>query len=152
MTLATERLESLEQVRAFVEGMDFAGAHRRSGRLRNDFVRRMLVKFGYGTPGKADKGVVKRFLGEATELSWAQLTRLIGQRAKTGRIVDRRGGAPAKPFVRCYTATDAVRLAEVDEALGQVCGEAARVRGIRRRPLRAAGGHLDEPPVQPRKS
>ena len=42
VTLATERLESLEQVRAFVEGsegLDFAGVDRGS---RNDFVRRML--------------------------------------------------------------------------------------------------------------
>ena len=41
MTMAAERLESLEQVRAFVEdseGLDFAVADRSS---RNDFVRRM---------------------------------------------------------------------------------------------------------------
>ena len=101
MTMATERLESLEQVRAFVEGsegLDFAAADRSS---RNDFVRRMLVRFDYAA------------LGKATGLSRAQLTRLIGQRAKTGRIVDRRSGAPAKPFARRYTARDMVLLAEV---------------------------------------
>ena len=69
---------------------------------------------------------MKRFPGKATGLSRAQLTRLIGQRAKTGRIVDRRDGAPAKPFARRYTARDVVLLAEVDETLGQVCGQAAR--------------------------
>ena len=127
MTMATERLASLEQVRAFVEGsegLDFAVADRSS---RNDFVRRMLVKFDYAALGKADKGLMKRFLGKATGLSRAQLTRLIGQRAKTGRIVDRRGGAPAKPFARRYTARDVVLLAQVDETLGQVCGQATRV-------------------------
>ena len=125
MTLATERLESLEQVRAFVEGsegLDFAGADRGS---RNDFVRRMLVKFDYGALGKGDKGLLRRFLLKATGLSRAQLTRLVGQQARTGRIVDRRGG-PAKPFVRRYTAADAVLLAEVDDTLGQVCGQATR--------------------------
>ena len=124
--MATERLASLEQVRAFVEGsegLDFAVADRSS---RNDFVRRMLVRFDYAALGKADKGLMKRFLGKATGLSRAQLTRLIGQRAKTGRIVDRRGGAPAKPFARRYTARDVVLLAEVDETLGQVCGQATR--------------------------
>ena len=125
--MATERLESLEQVRAFVvgsEGMDFAVADRSS---RNDFVRRMLVKFDYATLGKADKGLMKRFLGKAPGLSRAQLTRLIGQRAKTGRIVDRRGRAPAKPFVRRYTARDVVvLLAQAAETLEQVCGQATR--------------------------
>ena len=126
VTMAAERLESLEQVRAFVEGsegLDFAVADRSS---RNGFVRRMLVKFDYAVLGKADKGLMKRFLGKATGLSRAQLTRLIGQRAKTGRIVDRRGGAPAKPFARRYTACDVVVLAQVDETLGQVCGQATR--------------------------
>ena len=47
--MARERLSSSEQVRAFVEGskcLDFVGSDRGS---RNDFVRRMLVKFDYGT-------------------------------------------------------------------------------------------------------
>ena len=118
VTWATERLESLEQVRAFVEGsegLDFAGVDRDS---RNDFVRRMLVKFDYGALGKRDKGLLRRFLLKATGLSRAQLTRLVGQQARTGRIVDRRGG-PAKPFVRRCTAA-------VDDTLGQVCGQATR--------------------------
>ena len=124
--MATERLSSLEQVRAFVEGsegLDFVGSDRGS---RNDFVRRMLAKFDYGTLGRADKGLAKRFLAKATGLSRAQLTRLIRQHAETGRVEDRRGGAPAKPFARRYAAVDAVLLAEVDETLGQVCGQATR--------------------------
>ena len=124
--MATERLESLEQVRAFVEGgdgLDFVGTDRPS---RNDFVRPVLVKFEYGTLGKVEKGLVKRLLGKATGLSRAQLTRLVRQRIRTGRIEDRRGGAPARPFVRRYTAVDAALLAEVDGTLGQVCGQATR--------------------------
>ena len=124
--MATERLSSLEQARAFVEGsecLDFVGSDRGS---RNDFVRRMLVKFDYGTLGRADKGLAKRFLAKATGLSRAQLTRLVRQHAETGRIEGRRGGAPAKPFARRYAAVDAVLLAEVDETLGQVCGQATR--------------------------
>ena len=78
MTMATERLESLEQVRAFVEGsegLDFAAADRSS---RNDFVRRMLVRFDYTALDKADKGLMKRFPGKATGLSRAQLEGLLG--------------------------------------------------------------------------
>ena len=126
VTLATERLESLEQVRAFVEGsegVDFAGV---DADARRDFVRRMLVKFDYGRLDRAGKGLMRRFLAKATGLSRAQTTRLIGQQARTGRIADRRGKGPAKPFVRRYTAADAVLLAEVDATLGQVCGQATR--------------------------
>ena len=66
VTLAAERLESLEQVRAFVEGsgaLDFAGADRSS---RNDFVHRVLVKFDYGRLGRDGKGLLRRFLLKAT--------------------------------------------------------------------------------------
>ena len=120
--MATGRLESLEQVRAFVEGgdgLDFVGSDRPS---RNDFVRRVLVKFQYGTLGKADKGLVKRFLGKATGLSRVQLAWLVRQHAKTGRIEDRRGGAPARPFAWRCTAVDAVLPAEVDETWGRSAG------------------------------
>ena len=126
MTMATERLESLEQVRAFAEGgdgLDFVGSDRPS---RNAFVRPVLVKFGCGTPGRADKGLVKRFPVKAAGLSRAQLTGLVRQHAKTGRIEGRRGGAPARPFVRRCGALDAALPAEVDGTLGRVCGQAAR--------------------------
>ena len=126
VTMATERLDSLEQVRAFVEGgggFDFVALDRAS---RNDFVRRVLVKFGYAGLGRADKGLVRRFLRKATGVSRAQLTRLLRQHARTGRVEDRRGGGPARPFARRYTAADAVLLAGVDATLGRLCGQATR--------------------------
>ena len=137
VTMATERLESLEQVRAFVEGsdgLDFIGSDRPS---RNDFVRRVLVKFGHGTLGKADKGLVKRFLGKATGLSRAQLTRLVRQRAETGRVEDRRGGAPAWPLA-CRSMA-ACRRSRV--VAPWVCSSASLFRMERGRGhLRGAGG------------
>ena len=48
--MATERLESLEQVRAFVEGSDGLDFVRSDRPSRNDFVRPMPVKFEYGGP------------------------------------------------------------------------------------------------------
>ena len=107
-------------MRAFVEGSeaaDFAGADRESV---YEFVRRALVRLGYERLGKSDKGLVKRYLAKVTGLSRAQLTRLIGQYRETGRIKDRRGGAPACPFERRYTRADIRPLA----ALGQMSGPA----------------------------
>ena len=50
----------------------------RSQGSRNDFVRRMLVKFDYGALGKGGKGLLLRFLLKATGLSRAQLTSRAG--------------------------------------------------------------------------
>ena len=126
VTLQTERVRTLDQVRAFVEGseaVDFAGADRESV---YEFVRRTLVRLSYERLGKPDKGLVRRYLAKVTGLSRAQLTRLIGQHRETGRIEDRRGGAPACPFERRYTRADIRQLAAVDAALGQMSGPATR--------------------------
>ena len=63
--------------------------------------------------GKADKGLVRRYLEKVSGLSRAQMTRLIRQSRDTGRIRDRRG-PPAKPFARRYTPADLRLLAELD--------------------------------------
>ena len=126
LKLETERLSTLDEVRMFVAGsaaVDFAGLDRES---TYEFTRRTLARFGYGRLGKADKGLLRRYLTKATGLSRAQVARLIAQHVATGRIVDRRGGAPSKPFARVYTAADARRLAEADELLGQLSGPATR--------------------------
>ena len=65
-------------------------------------------------------------MAKMTGLSRAQLTRLMAQHRATGRICDRRGGGPTRPFVRRYTAADVRLLADVDAALGQRCGPATR--------------------------
>ena len=126
VTLQTQRVRSLEQVRAFVEGseaVDFAGGDREGVYT---LVRRTLVQLDYHRLGKPDKGLVKRHLAKVTGLSRAQLTRLIGQQRRTGRIEDRRGGAPARPFEGRYTASDTRLLAQVDAELGQMSGSATR--------------------------
>ena len=119
VTLQTERVRTLDEVRAFVQGseaVDFAVSDR-AGIYR--FIRRTLVRLEYHRLGKPDKGLVKRYLGKVTGMSRAQLTRLIAQHRSTGRIEDRRGGAPAKPFTRRYTHADVRLLAKVDAALVQ---------------------------------
>ena len=126
VTLQTERVRTLDEVRAFVEGseaVDFAVSDR-EGIYR--LIRRTLVRLEYHRLGKPDKGLVKRYLGKVTGISRAQLTRLIAQHRATGRIEDRRGGAPAKPFARRYTPADVRLLAGVDAALGQMSGAATR--------------------------
>ena len=125
VTLKTEGLQTLEQVRDFLAGsapLDFAVVQRPEA---YGFVAAQLGRFDFRRLGKADKGLVRRYLGKVTGLSRAQLTRLIAQYVATGRIEDRRG-PPAQPFARRYTPEDVRLLAEVDALHGTLSGPATR--------------------------
>ena len=126
LSLHVERLRTPEQVRAFLDGSEPVDFNPVSRDEAYAFVSRMLTRFDYARLGKPDRGLVTRFLDKATGLSRAQLTRLVRQFAKTGQVVDRRGGAPRRPFERRYTAADIRLLAEVDATLGQMAGPATR--------------------------
>ena len=91
-----------------------------------ELVRGTLVQLEYYRLSKPDKGLVKRYLRKVTGFCRAQLMRLIGQHRCSGRIRDRRGGAPARPFKRRYTPADIRLLAQVDAELGQMSGMATR--------------------------
>ena len=120
-------------------------AHPNSRRGACDFVRRTLLRQGYSGLTEAHKRVVRRFVAKVTGLSRAQTTRLLAQHHKTGRIEDRRRGAP-RPFERRYRAADIALLAEVDETLGGLCGPATR-RVMRRQ--YEVFGEAVEPPLVP---
>ena len=142
VTVQTQRVRALEQVRACVEGseaVDFVEGDREGAYA---LVRRTLVQLRYHRLGKPGKGLVKRYLGKVTGLSRAQLTRLIGQHRRTGRVEDRRGGAQTRPFERRYTRWDIRLLAEVDAELGQMSGSARRFCDISARcaPYIPSGG------------
>ena len=127
MTLQTQRVRTLEQVRVFIEGseaVDFVGGDREGVYV---LVRRTLVQLEYHHRlSKPDKGLVKRYLEKVTGLSRSQLTRLIGQHLRTGKIKDRRGKVPARPFERRYMQSDIRLLAKVDELLNQMSGLGTR--------------------------
>ena len=125
VTLKTQGLQTLEQVRTFLEGsgsLDFEVPTREAA---YDWITAELRRLKYTRLGKADKGLVKRYLEKVTGVSRAQMTRLIAQFRATGRIRDRRG-PPAKPFVRRYTPADIRLLAEVDTLHGTLSGPAIR--------------------------
>ena len=152
MTLQTERVQTLADVRAVIDGNDRLDYQFTDREAAYEFIRRTLVRFNYPTLSKPDKGVIGCYLAKMTGLSRAQMTRLVGQHRATGRVTDRRGGAPVRPFERRYTGADIRVLAEVDAALGDMSGPATRavmrrefeVFGQRRfeRLARLSNGHL----------
>ncbi len=125
MRLHTQGLQTLQDIRTFVaasQAVDFEITRRDEAYA---FVADTLRRFGYWRCGRADKGILRRYLMTITGLSRAQIARLIGQYRETGGIRDRRD-APAEPFVRRYTAADSRTLATVDALHGQLSGPATR--------------------------
>ena len=125
LTLQTHGLQTLEEVRRFLSGneaVDFVLSDRVSA---YSFIVETLVKFRYRGLPRRDKGAIRAYLMKMTGKSESQVTRLIRQYLDTGRIRDRRG-AVDHAFRRRYTKADIGLLAEVDEALGQLCGHATR--------------------------
>jgi len=88
-----------------------------------DFLRRVEAQ-QYGQRSKAEKGVVRLFLGKLTGRSRAQLTRLIGQWKRRGRIAVR--PAQRHRFPCRYTRQDIALLAAVDRAHESLSGPAVR--------------------------
>jgi hypothetical protein len=123
--LKTQGLQTLEQVRAFLEGAQPLGFDAPTRDVAYDWITDELRRFRYARLGKCDKGLLRRYLEKVTGLSRAQITRLIRQFRHTGRIRDRRG-RPAKPFARRYTKADVRLLAEVDTLHGTLSGPATR--------------------------
>lgn len=125
VTLETQALQSLEQVRAFVAGTEpvsFTLADRPSAYA---WMADTLKRFGYAHAQRGDRGALRQYLAKVTGLSRAQVARRIAQFLDTGQLKDRRT-APARPFARRYTADDIRLLAEIDALHGTLSGSITR--------------------------
>ena len=125
VTLETHGLQTLEQLRAFLEGsqpLDFEAPSREAG---YEFIVQQLRRFGYARLGRADKGLLRRYLCKVSGISRAQMSRLIAQFRDTRRIRDHRG-MPARPFPRRYTREDVLLLVETDVLHATLSGPATR--------------------------
>lgn len=125
MKLHSQRLLTLEEIRAFLEGtapLDFEVPSRDEA---YQWIEQSLRQLGYKRLGKVDKGLVRNYLIKVSGLSRAQITRLITQFRETGRIRDHRG-RPANAFTRHYQPADVALLAEVDALHGTLSGPATR--------------------------
>ena len=117
------------------DGHDAGGCERVTGKsgmrppqTRADsyaLVAKTVRRFDYALRGKADKGLLRRFLAKVAGLSRAQITRLLQQHRTTGEIADRRD-TPRRPFPRRYSNADIGLLAELDVLHGTLSGPATR--------------------------
>jgi transposase InsO family protein len=118
------QLETLDQVRQFLEGTEAVSFQIESKDARYRWLQHTLVKFRYLQLSKTDKGLITRYIRKMTGYSPAQVKRLIRQYRKTGRLV--RKQRTAKGFQLKYTHEDALLLAALDERHNTLSGPATK--------------------------
>jgi len=118
------QIETLEQVRQFLAGVAVMKITIPSKTECYRWIQGTLVRFRYLTLGKADRGLIRRYLQQISGYSRAQIARLIKQYQKTGRIQRRQH--TVKGFTSKYTREDIHLLAQLDELHGTLSGPATK--------------------------
>lgn len=118
------KLQTLAQVRAFLDGTAEV-AFRVPKAERNQFIWRVLKRFGYSPHGKADKGVLLRYLERMTGLSRQQVARLVRHYLNHGKL-PKQPRAPKHGFTGRFTAADVALLAEMDALHSTLSGPATK--------------------------
>ena len=124
--LQTQGLKTLDDIRGFLVGSQGVEIKTPQREAAYAFIAQTLSRFGYARLGKADKGLLRAYVGKVAGLSRAQVTRLVAQHRASGRLQDRRAAPPVRPFPRRYTPEDIRLLAEVDARHGNLSGPATR--------------------------
>ena len=121
------KLVTLEDLRGFLAGAaDLTLTPTADPVARYGFIKKVLKRFKYPLQCKAHRGVIRRYLERVTGYSRPQLTRLIAQYLRSGRLV-RRYRATNTSYTRKFTPEDIVLLAETDSLHGTLSGPATRV-------------------------
>jgi transposase InsO family protein len=118
------KLKTLEQIKAFLDGTSEV-TFRVAKEERNPFIERVLKQFGYAPHGRIDKGVLLRYIERMTGLSRQQVTRLVRQYRKDGKL-SKKPCAPKQGFTCRYTAADVALLAEMDVLHSTLSGPATK--------------------------
>lgn len=120
------RLNTPAQLQAFIDGtveVEFCALN--SDTQRYEFISAVLTRFAYAGLGRADKGVVLRYLLRTSGYSRQQLTRLVS-RALHGALLAKRYRAPAHGFARKFSPADVALLAHTDALHGTLSGPATK--------------------------
>ena len=118
-------LTTIGQLAAFLDGTQkvaFAVVTDKDSRYR--WVQKTLVRFGYLSLKRAERGILLRFIGEVSGYSRPQVARLAKRYRDTGEV--RRKRRTDKGFKRKYCKADIRLLAEVDELHDAPCGQAVK--------------------------
>ena len=117
-------LNSLDQIRAFLTGTSAVEFSFATTTECYAWVEQTLVRFEYARLGKADKGLLRRYVQKVTDYSRAQLARLITRQRVSGHV--QRQGSGRHRFARRYTPEDVRLLAHTDTLHSTLSGPATK--------------------------
>ena len=112
-------MEQVRQVLAGTQALEFRAAHDDGARYL--WIASVLGRLGYRQRGRAERGLVRRYVERLSGYSRAQVTRLVA-RWMLGRALVKGYRAPPHAFHRRYTAADIALLAKVDQTLQNPAG------------------------------
>jgi len=119
-----ERLQTVEQVRQFLEGSEAVEFRGLTAKEKYYWIEEVLVRFRYHRLKRAEKGVICRYIGKVTGYSRSQVSRLIAEYKRTGRLKKteyRRHRFPQK-----YSPSEVRLLARTDELHEWLSGPATK--------------------------
>ena len=120
------QLHTVAQLRAFLNGtLEVQFCALSNDARRYGFVSAVLGRFAYACLGRADKGVVLRYLQRTTGYSRQQLTRLV-RRFLDCATLAKRYRSPQRGFARKFTPADVALLAHTDALHGTLSGPATK--------------------------
>lgn len=121
------RLNTVAQLRAFLDGThEVQFEPGTDDAQRYAFITSVLKRFAYRRLGRADKGVVLRYLERTTGYSRQQATRLVRRFLDCAGLA-KRYRAPRAGFARKFTPADVILLAQTDALHGTVSGPATKL-------------------------
>jgi len=119
-----KQLQTIEQVRQFLEGSEEVEFKGLTTREKYYWIQEVLIRFKYHVLKRDEKGIVRRYLENMTGYSRSQVSRLIAQYKRTGRL--KKTEYRRHRFPRRYTPSEIELLAITDELHGWLSGPATK--------------------------
>ena len=119
-----ESLQTIEQVRQFLEGSKSVEFRGLTAKEKYRWIEEVLIRFRYHRLKREEKGVIRRYIQKVTGYSRAQVSRLIREYKRTGRL--KKIEYRRHRFPRKYTPSDVILLARTDELHGCLSGPATK--------------------------
>ncbi|MFO7773147.1 MAG: integrase [Dehalococcoidia bacterium] len=118
------QLQTVEQVRQFLEGSEVIEFRGLTTKERYCWIQEVLIRFAYHQLKRDEKGVIRRYIAKVTGYSRSQVSRLIAEYKRTGRL--KKTEYRRHQFPRRYTPAEIELLARTDELHGWLSGPATK--------------------------
>jgi transposase InsO family protein len=118
------QLQTVERVRGFLEGNEAVEFRGLTAEEKYCWIEEVLIRFKYHRLKRGEKGVIRRYIEKVTGYSRSQVSRLIAEYKRTGRL--RRMQYRRHRFPRKYSPSEIGLLARTDELHGWLSGPATK--------------------------